>query len=170
MVYPPAKTFPKSRWMTVIETSCIQPQEEFMRKSKKLSKYFKRLHKTTLKPSPGQRWMNYSLNSGQNRVIEVCKSYMGDDDTVVIDCINAEMIDLGNKPHGYSLDETLDKFFPDYYIKYFLMNSLDATSLGLSQQQCKDTLLLGVSWLPMGGTRWPPVCSQPKWIIYVGPI
>ena len=98
-----------------------------MRELKKLSKHFKRLYSTTLKPSPGQHWMNYFLNSGQNRVIEVCKSYMGDYDTVVIDCINTEMIDLGNKPHRYSLDETLDKFFSDYYIKRFLMNSLDVT-------------------------------------------
>ena len=53
---------------------------------------------------------------------------MGDDDTLFIVRINTEMVDLGNKPHRYSLDETLDKFFPAYYIKRFLMNSLDATS------------------------------------------
>ena len=52
----------------------------------------------------------------------------GDDDSVVIDCINTEMIDLGNNLQRYSLDETLGKFFPDYYIKCFLMNYLDATS------------------------------------------
>ena len=96
MVYPPAKKYRKSHWMTVIATSHIQPQEQVMRELKKLSNTFKRLHSTTLKPSPGQRWMNYSLNGGQNRVREVCKSYMGDDDTVVIDRINTEMINLGS--------------------------------------------------------------------------
>ena len=53
---------------------------------------------------------------------------MGDNDTIVIDRINSEIIDLENKPPRYFLDETLDKFFPGYYIKRFLMNSLDATS------------------------------------------
>ena len=53
---------------------------------------------------------------------------MGDGDTVVIDRINAETIDLGNKPYRYSLDESLDMFFPDYYPKCFLINSLDVTS------------------------------------------
>ena len=53
---------------------------------------------------------------------------MGDDDTVVIDGINTEMIDFGNKPHRYSLDETLDKFFLDYCIKCFLVVTLDAIS------------------------------------------
>ena len=71
MIYPPAKKYPKNRWMTVIATSHIHPQEELMRELKKLSKYFMRLHGTTLKPSPDQRWRNYSLDSGQNRVIEV---------------------------------------------------------------------------------------------------
>ena len=114
--------------MTVIATSHINPQEELMQELNKLSNNFKRLYSTTLKPSPGQHWMNYSLKNGQNRVIEVYNTYMGDDDTAVIDRINAEMIDLVNKPHRYSLDETLDKFFPDYYIKHFLVNSLDAIS------------------------------------------
>ena len=52
---------------------------------------------------------------------------MGDDDTVVVDRINAEMIDLGNMPDRYSLNKTLDKFLPNYYIKRFLANFLDAT-------------------------------------------
>ena len=56
------------------------------------------------------------------------KPILGDDDTVIIDHINTAMINLGSKPHRYSLDENLHKFFPDYYIKRFLMNSLDATS------------------------------------------
>ena len=72
--------------------------------------------------------MNYSLNSGNNRIIEVCKNYMGDDDAVVIDRVNAELIDLGSKPHRYSFDETLDKFLPDFYIKRFLQDFLNATS------------------------------------------
>ena len=115
MMYPPAKKYPKSRWMIVIATSRIQPQEELIRESKKLSKHFKRLHSTILNPFPDQRWMNYSLNNGESGVIDVWKSYTGDDDTVVIDCINTEMIHLGNEPHGYSLDTTLDKFFHGYY-------------------------------------------------------
>ena len=71
--------------------------------------------------------MNYNLSGGNNRVIEVCRNYMGDDDNVVIDRINREMIYLGNTPHRYSFDETLDKFLPDYYIKTFLHNFLNAT-------------------------------------------
>ena len=53
---------------------------------------------------------------------------MGGDDTAVIDRVNTEMTDLGNKPYRYSFNETLNTFLPDYYIIFFLVNSLDATS------------------------------------------
>ena len=88
--------------------------------------------------------MNYSLNSGQNKVIEVCKRYMGDDDTVFIDCINTEMINLGNKPHRNSLDETLDKFVPDYYIHHVLVYSLDATSRDSVSDNVKKYAIQGI--------------------------
>ncbi len=43
--------------------------------------------------------MNYYLNSGNTRVTKACKGYMGDNDNVVIERINKELIELGNKPH-----------------------------------------------------------------------
>ncbi len=95
---------------------------------KKFSKHFRRLHSTNLVPSPGEHWMNYLLNSGNTRVIEAYKGYMGDDDNVVIEHINKELIELKNKPHRYSHDETMDKFLPDYYINQFLHDFLNATS------------------------------------------
>ena len=128
MDIPTGKKCPRIRWMTVIATSRINPKEELMNKLKKFSKHFKRLHSTTLKPSPGERWMNYTINSGNTRVIESCKKYMGDDDNLVLERINNELIELGNKPHKYSLDETLDKFLPDYYIKKFLQDFPNANS------------------------------------------
>ena len=143
MEYPPAKKYPKSRWFTVIATSTINPQEELMSQLKKFSTHFKKLHSTTLVPSPGQRWMNYTLNSGNTRVIEVCKNYMGDDDNVVIDRINRELIDLGNKPHKYSCDETLDKFLPDYYTKQFLQDFLNATSWDSISEKVKKLCYKG---------------------------
>ena len=73
MVFPPAKKYPKSRWTTVIATSPINPQEELMSHLKKFSTHFKKLHSASLVPSPGQRWMNYSLNSRNTRVIEAYK-------------------------------------------------------------------------------------------------
>ena len=69
--------------------------------------------------------MNYSLNSRNNRAIEVCNKYMGDDENVIVDCINREMVKLENKPRIYLFDETLDKCLPDYYIKGFLMNYMN---------------------------------------------
>ena len=113
--------------MTVITTSPINPQEELVNELKKFSKHFRRLHSTNLVSSPCEPWMNYSLNSGNTRVIEACKGYMGDDDNVVIECINKELIELGNKPHRYYHDETLDKFLPDYNTKQFLQDFLNAT-------------------------------------------
>jgi len=143
MVFPPAKKYPKSRWTTVIATSPINPQEELMSHLKKFSTHFKKLHSASLVPSPGQRWMNYTLNSGNTRVIEVCKNYMGDDDNVVIDRINKELIDLGNKPHKYSYNETLDKFFPDYYIKKFVQDFLNATSWDSISEKVKKICYKG---------------------------
>ena len=143
MEYPPAKKYPKSRWFTVIVTSLINPQEELTSQLKKFSTHFKKLHSMTLVPSPGQRWMNYTLNSGNTRVIEVCKNYMGDDDNVVIDRINRELIDLGNKPHKYSYNETLDKFLPDYYIKQFLQDFLNATSWDSISEKVKKLCYKG---------------------------
>ena len=65
--------------MTVIATSPINTQEELVNELKKFSKHSRRLHSTNLVPSPDERWMNYSLNSENTRVIEACKGYMGDD-------------------------------------------------------------------------------------------
>jgi hypothetical protein len=122
------RKYPITRWMTVIATSNINPKAELMSELRKLSKHFKKLHSANLKPSPCDRLIDYLNNSGKTRVIDGCKKYMGDDDNVVLERINTELIELGNQPHKYSLDETLDKFLPDYYIKKFLQDFLDATS------------------------------------------
>ena len=114
--------------MTVIRTSSLDSQNELKRELEKLTKHFKKLHSRDLVPSPGTRWMNYALNSGNSRVIEACKGYMGQDDRVIIDKVNSELTELGDKPHRYNYNETLDKFLPDWYIKNFLQNFLNATS------------------------------------------
>jgi hypothetical protein len=54
--------------------------------------------------------MNYSLNSRNNRIIEVCNSYMGDNDNVIIDCINRELIKLGKNLTGTLLMKLLTSF------------------------------------------------------------
>lgn len=106
-----------------------------MRELKKCSKYFKKLHNIRLMPSPDQSWMNYPLNSGNNRVIKVCKNYIGDDDNAVIDRINIALINIGNKPHRSSFDETLDKFLTDCYLKHFLVSFLNATSCDIVNEK-----------------------------------
>ena len=128
MVVPKGKSYPKTRWMTVVRTSRINPEEELVSELKKLTKHFKALHSAKLRPSPGQRWMTYSLNTGNSRVIDTCRGYMGNDDDIMVDRINSELIDLGNKPHRYNMNEHLDKFLPDYYIKRFLQDFLNAVS------------------------------------------
>ena len=122
------RKYPITRWMTVIATSNINPKAELMNELRKFSKHFKKLHSANLKPSPCDRLIDYLNNSGKTRVIDGCKKYMGDDDNVVLERMNNELIELGNQPHKYSLDQTLDKFLPDYYIKKFLQDFLNATS------------------------------------------
>ena len=52
---------------------------------------------------------------------------MGNDTDVVQDRVNTELMELGNKPHHYIFDETLDKFLPDWHIKQFLQDYFNAT-------------------------------------------
>lgn len=143
MEIPTGKKYPKSRWMTVIAASPVNPEDDLNRELKKLSKHFKKLLGSNLVPSPGMRWMDYTQSSGNTRVIEVCKSYMGDDDNVVIDRVNKELIDMGNKPHRYTYEETMDKFLPDYYIKRFLQDFLNATSWDSVNEKVKKICYKG---------------------------
>jgi hypothetical protein len=77
---------------------------------------------------------------------------MGDNDNLVLERINNELIELRNKPHKYSLDETLDKFLPDYYIKKFLQDFLNATSLDKVSKKVKKICYKGY-----------PNCQLPNW-------
>ena len=129
--------------MTVIAASPVNPEDDLNRELKKLSKHFKKLLSSNLVPSPGMRWMDYTQSSGNTRVIEVCKGYMGDDDNVVIDRVNKELIDMGNKPHRYTYEETMGKFLPDYYIKRFLQDFLNATSWDSVHEKVKKICYKG---------------------------
>ena len=53
---------------------------------------------------------------------------MGDDNTTVEDIVNNELIKLGKLPHKYVHGNNLDKTLPDYNIKKFLEDYLNATS------------------------------------------
>ncbi len=127
MVIPRNKTYPKTRWMTVIATSLINPKRELESELKKLSKHIKKIYSSDTGISIGQRWMEYALNSGNTRVLDTMKGYMGNDNDSVQERVNTELMELGNKPHQYLFDETLDKFLPDWYIKKFLQDYFNAT-------------------------------------------
>ena len=77
---------------------------------------------------------------------------MGDDRNGASARVITTMIDLGNTPHRYSFDETLDKFLPDYYIKHFLENSLNATSQDTDNNDVKKICYKGYS-----------DCQLPNW-------
>ena len=68
------------------------------------------------------------MNSGQDRILNGCKKYMGDNNTGVENQVNNELIDLGKQPHKYTYGNTFDKMLPDHNIKQFLQNYLNATS------------------------------------------
>ena len=127
MVIPRNKTYPKTRWMTVIATSLINPKRELESELKKLSKHIKKIYSSDTGISIGQRWMEYALSSGNTRILDTMKGYMGNDNDVVQERVNTELSELGNKPHLYLFDETLDKFLPDWYIKQFLQDYFNAT-------------------------------------------
>ena len=127
MVIPRNKTYPKTRWMTVIATSLINPKRELESELKKLSKHIKKIYSSDTGISIGQRWMEYALSSGNTRILDTMKGYMGNDNDVVQERVNTELMELGNKPHQYVFDETLDKFLPDWYIKKFLQDYFNAT-------------------------------------------
>lgn len=129
--------------MFVIRTSRINPQDELQNELKKFTKHFKKLHSKTLVPSPGQRWMDYIKSIGAIRVLDSCKNYMGGDDDVVIDRVNNELIAIGDRLHKYTHNETLDRFFPDYYIKKFLMDFLNATSWDTVNENTKKICYKG---------------------------
>ena len=127
MVILRGKTYPKTRWMTVIATSLIDPKRELESELKKLSKHIKKIYSSDTGISIGQRWMEYALSSGNTRILDTMKGYMGNDNDVVQERVNTELSELGNKPHLYLFDETLDKFLPDWYIKQFLQDYFNAT-------------------------------------------
>ena len=53
---------------------------------------------------------------------------MGEDNIAVEDIVNNELIELGKLSHNYVYGNTLDEALPDYYIKKFLEDYLNATS------------------------------------------
>ena len=72
--------------------------------------------------------MNFQLNSGSDKILNGCKRYMGDDNATIEDIVNNELIELGKLPHKYVHGNNFDKTLPDYNIKKFLEDYLNATS------------------------------------------
>jgi len=116
------------RWYTVITVSRINPNEELEIKLMRFTKKFQQLLSDKAKPSPGKRFMNFQLNSGNEAILKGCMKYMGDGHTAIKDTVNTELIELGRQPHKYHYGEMLDKMLPDYYIKKLLEDYLNATS------------------------------------------
>jgi hypothetical protein len=128
LVQSKSGNYPQTRFYTVITTSKINPNAELEMELKRFTKKFKGLLSGSTTPSPGRRFMNFQLNSGNERILTGCKKYMGDDNTAVEDIVNNELIELGKLNHKYDYGHTLDKALPDYYIKKFLEDYLNATS------------------------------------------
>lgn len=128
MVQSKSSNYPQTRFYTVITTSKINPDAELEIELRRFTKKFKSLLSSSTTPSPGRRFMNFQLNSGNERILTGCKKYMGDDNTSIEDIVNNELIELGKLTHKYDYGHTLDKALPDYYIKKFLEDYLNATS------------------------------------------
>lgn len=128
MVQGSSSNYPQTRFYTVITTSRINPRAELEAELKRFTKKFKLLLSSATIPTPGRRFMTFQMNSGSERILNGCKKYMGDDNTVIEDIVNNELIELGKMPHKYVYGLTLDKALPDYNIKKFLEDYLNATS------------------------------------------
>ena len=123
-----SNNYPQTRFYTVITTSKINPRAELENELRRFTKKFKQLLSDSTTPTPGRRFMNFQLNSGSERILNGCKKYMGDDNIAVEATVNNELIELGKLPHRYIYGETFDKTLPDYNIKKFLEDYLNATS------------------------------------------
>ena len=128
LVQSKSGNYPQTRFYTIITTSKINPDAELDIELQRFTKKFKSLLSSSTTPSPGRRFMNFQLNNGNERILTGCKKYMGDDNTAVEDIVNNELIELGKLTHKYDYGHTLDKALPDYYIKKFLEDYLNATS------------------------------------------
>ena len=126
-VFGKGKSYPKVRWYTIISADVGEP-EKLDTELKKLSMYFKAVHCEKLLIKPGRRFMDFVTNSGSENILNGLKKYMGDDEDVIMSAVNAELIELGKKPHVYHHGQTMDRFMADYYIKKVLVNVLGATS------------------------------------------
>ena len=139
LVQSKSSNYPQTRIYTVITTSKINPDAELQIELARFTKKFKGLLSSSTTPSPGRRFMNFQLNSGNERILTGCKKYMGDDNTAVEDIVNNELIELGKLTHKYNYGNTLDKALPDYYIKKFLEDYLNATSWDSLSEAVKRT-------------------------------
>lgn len=128
MVQGTSSNYPQTRFYTVVTTSRINPRAELEAELKRFTKKFKLLLSPTTIPTPGRRFMTFQMNSGSERILNGCKRYMGDDHTTIEDIVNNELIELGKMPHKYVYGNTFDMALPDYYIKKFLEDYLNATS------------------------------------------
>ena len=137
------KTYPETRWYTLISVSPVNPQKLLEKELKSFSKHFSKLLRHDARPTPGRRFMNFMNNSGDERILKGCMKYMGDDLAVIEDRINTELIDFGKKPHKYQFGLTLDKFLPDYDIKKFLQDHLNATSWESVNEKVKKACYKG---------------------------
>ena len=151
------RNYPEVRWYTVITVSRINPNEELEIKLMRFTKKFQQLLSDKAKPSPGKRFMNFQLNSGNDAILKGCMKYMGDDHTAIEDTVNTELIELGRQPHKYHYGETLDKMLPDYYIKKLLEDSISTQLPGIQSTTMSRKL----------ATRDSPRVSCPTGTIFV---
>lgn len=139
LVQGKSSNYPQTRFYTVITTSKISPDAELEMELERFTKKFKSLLSSSTTPSPGKRFMTFQLNSGNEGILNGCKRYMGEDNTAVEDIVNNELIELGKMSHKYHYGNTLDKALPDYYIKKFLEDYVNATSWDSVSEAIKST-------------------------------
>ena len=72
--------------------------------------------------------MDYVLNSGQDRILNGLKSYLGNDENKIMSTVNKQLLGLGKKEHVYHFKETMDRNMADFDIKKVLMDFLNAMS------------------------------------------
>ena len=58
--------------------------------------------------------MDYVLNSGQDRILNGLKSYLGNDENKIMRIVNKQLLDLGKKEHVYHFEETMDRNMADF--------------------------------------------------------
>ena len=128
--FVPSKSnnYPQTRFYTIITTSMINSDAELDNELRRFTKKFQQLLSVSTKPTPGHCFMNFQLNSGYDRILNGCKRYMENDISVIEDNVNNDLIELGKLPHKYVHGVTFDKTLPDYNIKKFLEDYLNATS------------------------------------------